>query len=102
MWRSQLNGRARRQRGKGKDDSILYQGTGIHARINTTLRISSIYRDWGIAAAPVLCGWETIVWDGEQRIFYESTSGNAQDVVERHAELYRRAVNGEALENPEE
>lgn len=73
--------------------------TSIHTRIDTKRRISSIYRNWGIAAAPEACGWETIVFDGDQIAFSESTSGNAQHVVERHAELYRKVVAGESLED---
>ena len=77
--------------------------TGIHTRINDKYRISSIYRNWGIIAAPELCGWETIVWEKQpgkehEVIVHQEDSGiNAQAVVERHAKLFHRIIenNGE-------
>jgi hypothetical protein len=73
--------------------------TGIHTRVNSKYRISSIYRNWGIVEAPQLYGWETIVWvrqqtkDESERIAHsEATRGNAQNVVDRHAEISNKII----------
>jgi hypothetical protein len=77
--------------------------TGIHTRVNSKFRISSIYRNWGITAAPEMCGWETFIWEKqpdkerEEIVFSDSTQGNAQAVVDLHAKLYNNILgnNGE-------
>ena len=59
--------------------------TGIHTRINSQYRISTIYRRASTIQAMYF--WESIVWDGDK--IYESESHNSiEGVLKYHYDKY--------------
>ena len=60
--------------------------TGIHTKINDTMRISSAWRKYGNENFTTRA-WETFLWDGDKIIGEYDTLKNADDVVQLHFEI---------------
>jgi hypothetical protein len=60
--------------------------TGIHTRINSDLRISSIYRKF---ANPYFesWAWETFLWNGNKIENQYDTLTSAEQVIDLHTEI---------------
>ena len=60
--------------------------TGIHTRINDTVRISSAWRTYGNENFETQA-WETFLWDGEKIIGEYETFKNADTVINLHQDI---------------
>jgi hypothetical protein len=88
-----------------KGEALIFV-TGIHTKVNSKYRISSNYRAFE-TMGDLLYGWETILWRkseiGKEEIANISVpNGNAQNIVEQHADIFNHihANNGEYKESP--
>lgn len=63
--------------------------TGIHTRINDTLRISSAWREFGNGHFNN-SAWETFLWEGDNIKEEYYTFLNAESVIDLHMKIYRQ------------
>lgn len=70
--------------------------TGIHTRINDTVRISSGWRNYSNEHFSSNA-WETFLWDGEKIIGDYDTLKNADDVIDLHQEILKTYKKEESL-----
>ena len=85
-------------------DDVLSK-TGIHTKVNSKYRMSSVYRRYEIHDS-LFYGWETILWrkceNGREEIADKiASSGDAQCIVDIHTGYYDSINNNDGEWNDE-